>query len=602
MTKVQEFYKKREHHYKILSDKYSGLSRQLSIFRLLWFVLWFLSIWFVTRYDMLTVFITVILGLLGFIILVVYHNKVVAKKKSYELYLMLNSRELKALNHDVSDIDDGVEFIDENHFYTHDLDVFGSYSLFQYLNRCFSKQGKENLSERLKTGFTDKTEIEKEQEAIAELSTQAEWMQDFQVLGHLTQLEQHKKSSPIESLSNWAQRKGHFSHIMFKVGVIIIPLMSWLMLYFLITDHIQTIGFLMYLVIPLGFSGAYAKRINHNHNELGKQAAALQKWKDAFSIFENKNFTSRAIQELQNELKSEKETAGTAIKNLASLSQAFDTRLNLIGWVILNYFFSWDILQSIRLENWRMRYGKNVKIWFQSLAALEGLISLATLKHNHPKMVFPEIETDGFVFKAKNAAHPLIPSKGRVSNDIEFSELGNFTIVTGANMAGKSTYLRTVGANMILALCGAPVCSSEMRITPIQLFTSIRTKDSLAKNESYFYAELLRLQAIIDELKTGKKLFIILDEILKGTNSKDKEMGSKALVKQLIELKAAGIIATHDLQLGGLIKDFPKYINNRCFEVDINDDQLHFDYSLREGVSQNLNATFLMNKMGITGV
>ncbi len=602
MSTVEEFYKKREQHYKTLSDKYSSLSRQLSIFRLLWFVLWFLSIWFVTRYDMLAVFITVILGLIGFVILVVYHNKVAAKKKSYELYLMLNMRELKALNHDVSDIDNGAEFIDEDHFYTHDLDVFGSFSLFQYLNRCFSKQGKKNLAERLITGFTEKAKIEKVQEAIAELSAQPEWMQDFQVLGHLTQLEQHKKSSPIESLSNWAQRQGHFSHIMFKVGLIIIPLLSWFMLYLLLADQIQTMGFLMYLIVPLGFSGAYAKRINHNHNELGKQAAALQKWKDVFAVFEKKSFTSATIQELQNQLMSEKETAGTAIKNLASLSQAFDTRLNLIGWLILNYFFSWDILQSIRLENWRKRYGKNVKTWFQSLASLEGLISLATLKYNHPQMVFPEIETDGFVFKAKDAAHPLIPPKGRVSNDIDFSELGNFTIVTGANMAGKSTYLRTVGANMILALCGAPVCASEMKISPIQLFTSIRTKDSLAKNESYFYAELLRLQAIIDELKTGKRLFIILDEILKGTNSKDKEMGSKALVKQLIELKAAGIIATHDLQLGSLIKDFPQYISNRCFEVDINDDQLHFDYSLREGVSQNLNATFLMNKMGITGV
>ena len=602
MSAIQEFYKKREQHYKILADKYSGLSRRLSIIRLLWFILWFLSIWFVTRFDMYTVMTTIALGLIGFVILVVYHNKVVAKKKSYELYLMLNIRELKALRHDVSDIDNGEEFIDENHFYTHDLDVFGPFSLFQYINRCFSKQGKKNLAKRLSTGYTDKAIIEKEQEAIAELATQAEWMQDFQVFGHLTQLEQHKKSSPINSLIDWAQRQGYFSHFMFKVGVIIIPLLSWFMLFLLITNNIQSIGFLLYLIVPLGFSGAYAKRINHNHNELGKQAAALQKWKDAFAIFENKSFTSTTINELQNRLKSEKETAGTAIKNLASLSQAFDTRLNLIGWLILNYFFSWDILQSIRLENWRNRYGKNVNIWFQSLATLEGLISLATLKHNHHQMVFPEIETDGFVFKAKDAAHPLIPSKGRVSNDIDFSELGNFTIVTGANMAGKSTYLRTVGANMILALCGAPVCASEMKISPIQLFTSIRTKDSLAKNESYFYAELLRLQAIIDELKTGRRLFIILDEILKGTNSKDKEMGSKALVKQLIELKAVGIIATHDLQLGGLIKDFPQYINNRCFEVDIHDDKLDFDYKLREGVSQNLNATFLMGKMGITGV
>lgn len=167
-------------------------------------------------------------------------------------------------------------------------------------------------------------------------------------------------------------------------------------------------------------------------------------------------------------------------------------------------------------------------------------------------------------------------------------------------MAGKSTYLRTVGVNMILAMAGSAVCAKELKIKPIQLFTSIRTKDSLARNESYFYAELLRLQSIIEELKSGERLFIILDEILKGTNSKDKEMGSKALVAQLIGLKSVGLIATHDLQLGSLIKSFPESVQNRCFEVDIKEGQLHFDYKLREGISQNLNATFLMKQMGIT--
>ncbi|NOR86559.1 MAG: hypothetical protein GQ527_03015 [Bacteroidales bacterium] len=601
MSSIQEFYKKREQHYKILSDKYSGLSRQLSIFRLLWFILWFLSIWFVTRFDMTTVMITIALGLIGFIILVVYHNNVVAKKKSYELYLMLNSRELKALNHDVSDIDNGAEFIDENHFYTHDLDIFGSYSLFQYLNRCFSQQGKGKLANSLAHGLMKKQGINEQQEAIDELSGEAEWIQDFQVLGQLTQMDQHKKTAPIESLTKWAKREGYFSHMKFKIGIIVIPIMSVLVFFLLIAGSITATIFMLYLVVPLGFSAIYAKRINSNHMELGKQTEALQRWKDTFDLFEEKNFESSAIQNLQNQLKTEKETASFAIRNLATLSQAFDTRLNLIGWILLNYFFSWDILQSIRLEKWRKKYGKNIDIWFQSLATLESLISLATFKYNHPQMIFPEIVSDGFTFKARNAAHPLLSPKGRVSNDIDFSNFGNFTIVTGANMAGKSTYLRTVGANMILALCGAPVCASEMAITPIQLFTSIRTKDSLAKNESYFYAELLRLQAIIEELKSGTQLFIILDEILKGTNSKDKEMGSKALVAQLINLKAVGLIATHDLQLGNLIETFPSYIQNSCFEVDIHDDQLHFDYKLRDGVSQNLNATFLMNKMGITG-
>ena len=602
MSQIQNYYQKRVEHYKSFLEEYSKKNKQLSILRLLWFLAWGLSIWFATRFDMNIVLSTIFIGLIGFIVIVIIHNKVLAKKKSYKLYHQLNSIEVKALHHDYSEIEDGKEFIDESHYFSHDLDVFGPYSLFQYLNRCFSKQGKKKLAERLANGYSEKQDIEEQQEAIEELSKQAEWMQDFQVLGLLTQLNQHKKSLPIESLSKWAEREGYFSHIKFKIGVILIPILSWLVLFLLINGDIQATSFMLYLIIPLGFSAMYAKRINENHQELGKQTAALQRWKHVFSLFEKKRFNAQALQKLQKQLQSDDETAGGAITKLATLSQAFDTRLNLIGWFLLNYFFSWDILQSIRLENWRVKYGKNIHNWFQSLASLESLVSLATLKHNHPLMVFPQIQSEGFVFQAKNAAHPLIPFEGRVSNDIEFSNLGNFTIVTGANMAGKSTYLRTVGANMILALCGAPVCAAQMTISPIQLFTSIKTKDSLVKNESYFYAELLRLQAIIEELKKGKPLFIILDEILKGTNSKDKEMGSKALVKQLIELKATGIIATHDLQLGSLIHTFPDSIKNRCFEVDIHDDKLHFDYKLRKGISQNLNATFLMNKMGITGM
>ena len=602
MIDIKTYYQKRLNHYKSLAESYSKKNRNFSLLRVIWFFTWVVAIWLSTYYSMAIVTSAVFIGLIVFVILVVFHNKILAKKKSYEIYEKLNAQELKAIRHDYQDFEDGAEFIDEKHYYTHDLDVFGSFSLFQFINRSFSQLGRENFAQRLSFGFKSKAKIEEQQEAIEELSKHSEWMQDFQVLGHLTQSVKSKKQSSVEQLAAWAKRKGFFSRFIFKIAVVLIPLLSWTVFAFLLLGEIQASSFLLYLVVPIGFSGLYAARIIKNHNELSKQTEALQRWYSAFSLFENKTFESSAIKNLQSQLQSNEETAGQAIKKLASLSQAFDTRLNLIGWLLLNYFFSWDILQSIRLEKWRDKYGKNVKAWFDALAELESLISLAAFNYNHQEMVFPNIKEEGFVFNAKEAAHPLIPPKGRVSSDIEFSNSGSFTIVTGANMAGKSTYLRNVGANMILAYCGAPVCAKEMEITPIQLFTSIKTKDSLAKNESYFYAELLRLQSIIDELKKGERLFIILDEILKGTNSKDKEMGSKALVKQLIELKAVGIIATHDLQLGELIKEFPEHIKNRCFEVDIHNDQLHFDYRLRGGVSQNLNATFLMNKMGITGV
>lgn len=602
MAEILQFYQDKEQYFQILVEKYQKLSRQFSVFRLLWFTLWLAAIWFTTRYNLSVVIIISVFGLIGFVLLVVAHQKILAKKKTYELYLQLNQQEIKVLNHDFAILEDGQEFIDENHFYSHDLDVFGPFSLFQYLNRCFSPQGKGNLAKSLQFAMRGKKAIEEQQEAVLELTEHPEWIQEFQVLGQQTKTEKKGKISTIELLGNWAIKDGSFKSFLYKILVILIPISSWIVFVLLLLGQFSATGFLLYMLIPLGFSGMYARKINENHMELGKQSDLFQKWKDVFDLFETKTFHSVALQSLQNELKTNEESAATAINKLAKISQAFDTRLNLIGWFLLNYFFSWDIMQSIRLEAWREKYGHHVNNWFETLAKVETLISFATLKFNRPNMVFPEISEEKFVFQAQDAGHVLLKEEGRVDNPIEFSGLQDFNIVTGANMAGKSTYLRTVGSNMILALAGAPVCAKEMKISPIQLYTSIRTKDSLAKNESYFYAELLRLQHIIEELKKGEPLFIILDEILKGTNSKDKEMGSKALVAQLIELNAVGLIATHDLQLGSLIDIYPDYIKNKCFEVDIHDGQLQFDYKLREGISKNLNATFLMKKMGITGV
>ena len=186
-----------------------------------------------------------------------------------------------------------------------------------------------------------------------------------------------------------------------------------------------------------------------------------------------------------------------------------------------------------------------------------------------------------------------------VRNDIDMVKRPFFIIVTGANMAGKSTYLRTVGINYLLACIGAPVCARQMEICPARLITSLRTSDSLNDNESYFFAELKRLKLIIDKLQAGEELFIILDEILKGTNSMDKQKGSFALIKQFMTLQANGIIATHDLLLGTLIDLFPDDIRNYRFDADITDNELTFSYRLRPGIAQNMNACFLMKKMGI---
>ena len=302
---------------------------------------------------------------------------------------------------------------------------------------------------------------------------------------------------------------------------------------------------------------------------------------------------------LKKEFESHGKKASEVLGMLAKELDRLDLRNNLILYALLEGSLFWQLRQMLRIERWKEEYGTHLLQWLEALGRLDALCALGTFAFNHKEYTYPIITDQPFVFRAKDMGHPLMPRKQCVVNDVEIPQRPYFLIITGANMAGKSTYLRTIGCNYILACIGAPVCCSSLEIYPAHLMTSLRTSDSLAHNESYFFAELKRLQQILERLKNGEEMFIILDEILKGTNSMDKQKGSFALVKQLLQLKTNGIIATHDLLLGDLIQHFPDEISNYCFEADIQNDELTFSYKLREGIAQNMNACFLMQKMGI---
>jgi len=276
-----------------------------------------------------------------------------------------------------------------------------------------------------------------------------------------------------------------------------------------------------------------------------------------------------------------------------------DANLNIIAAVVLNGLFLFNLHLLAAVEKWKARYGNDIPRWFAIMGEFDALSSLANFACNNPQYIYPEEAKDDYLMDAADLGHPLIPISECVTNSITISGWNQFCIITGANMSGKSTFLRTVGTNYILAMIGAPVFASKFRFFPIRLHSSIRTSDSLSRKESFFYAELKRLKGIISELESGQRTFILLDEILKGTNSKDKQAGSIALLEQLIKYESVGLIATHDLILGDLIKSYPKNISNLCFEIQIVNDEMSIDYKLQDGVCQNLNATFLMKKMGI---
>jgi len=267
-------------------------------------------------------------------------------------------------------------------------------------------------------------------------------------------------------------------------------------------------------------------------------------------------------------------------------------------YLVLNTFLAFDLIVIIRLEKWKERNKDKLVDWFQILDEFDSLNSLANFAWANPEYVFPEISANEMFFEAQEISHPLMPKQQRVANSIIF-DTTKFVILTGANMSGKSTFLRTIGINMIFAFMGMPVSAKSLKLSMLKLMTSMKVADSLVENTSYFLAELKRLQSIMAELQKEEKVFILLDEILKGTNSADKLEGSIKLVRKFLSLHCLGIIATHDIELAKLENEYPDPVCNMSFESDISKSELIFDYKIRLGPAKTKNAALLMQRMGI---
>jgi hypothetical protein len=573
----------------IRNSRYFSVGRFSSFFLIISFVITAISLdelWWAPVLMMLTIFI----------LLVILHEKLGRKQKFNEACIKALEHELEAAKGQYTSFDGGVEFDNPAHQYSTDLDIFGDHSVFQALNRTATISGKQMLANWLREPLMNKLEIIARQGAVKELAGLPEWRIHLQAHGMVAQ----EEKKDLENLLEWLSVKPMFNAGFFKVARILIPLASFIMVTILATDFISMQLFLIYLILPLSITGYYTKRINHRHMMLSKKVELLSLYAIRFRMIESGVFTSEFMKGLSGKLKSGNQLASSVIKHLGRITSSLDTRLNLLAGFILNIFLLWDVRQMMLLEQWQVMHKQNLPIWFEALSQTEAIASMSGFSAANPGFVFPEIGTDIFQIKANEAGHPLIPKEQRIDNDIQLTNKGHFNIVTGANMAGKSTYLRTIGVNMVLALSGAPVCAKAFICYPAPVFTSLRTTDSLSTNQSYFYAELMKLKELIDRLGRGEQLFILLDEILKGTNSVDKQAGSKALLSQLIGLKAAGFIATHDLELGSLEKTFPDEVINYHFEAEIAGDELHFDYKLKPGIARNMNATFLMQRMGIT--
>ena len=532
-----------------------------------------------------------------FLFLLKYHALHSANKDFLENLKLLNTNEASALKGDFSMFYEGNVFIEKDHDFTYDSDIFGPSSLYQYLCRTCTGYGSKVLAGWLSDPYSVVSELKERQVAIKELSEKDHWRKKFLATGMKNNLDR----SHIEGLSRWLSEESTEKKSLYrKIIIWLLPVCNVLSLGLVIVGLLNYIVFIFFFFLSLFIVGMDLRKTSAIHQDLSGRFSFLGSLGDLLELINNESFEAPLINSMKKGVLADEKSAVIALRELGGIIRAFDSRLNIIVGFVLNGLFLWDQHCKRRLEKWKKTYREQFPLWLDMVGQIDAFISLGNFSYNNRDYTFPIISSDRkYLFRAVQSGHPLIKGEDRVCNDFTLDMKGRICIVTGANMAGKSTFLRSLAINFILAMTGAPVCAEELEFLPVKLFTSMRTTDSLSSNESYFYAELKRLRILKEKLQEDKNVFFFLDEILKGTNSEDKSLGSKIFIDKLIELGGSGLIATHDLSLGALEAKYPDRIINKCIEVEIDGEIIHFDYILRDGVASKKNAVLLMKQMGI---
>lgn len=594
MIKKVKFFRLRALSYDQKIIELTSKFNAFSFYRIVTFSVFFVGAILCIKYGMvLLLSIAVVLFILVFGLLVNYHNKIAKNKKISQLLSQINNEEIKRLNHDFDGIYDGNEFVDEHHPYAVDLDIFGRSSLFQLINRTGTVDGAQLLKSWLVKASSKKI-IELRQKAISELSPMIEWRQKLQAFGSFSSSSKENEQAFYTWLKgeDLIRRALFFRIIPYAIIVFFFSLLGGV-----VFGNLSQ-GFLLLPVIISGYFLYKIKDYSRATYDLTLTGVnMLESVENIIQLIENKKFENAYLINFQQALRPKDLVASQKIKELRKIFELLSLRGNQI-YMILNIVFLVDFILLAKVEKWRANYKDEIEDWFASIAEFEALSSVAAFAFANEDFVFPEILEKDFVIQGTNLGHPLMPDEQRINNDFTLEGRGRSCIITGSNMAGKSTFLRTVGINAVLAFLGAPVCADSFQISKFQVFTSMRTKDNLEENISSFYAELLRLKMLLEQIKECKSVFFLLDEILKGTNSVDRHIGAESLILQLNNQDAFGLVSTHDLELGKLCEK-NNQITNYNFSSKIDGEEIIFDYKLRTGICQSTNASQLMAKMGI---
>lgn len=590
-------YLNRKKHYDNLLKKQNGSIGFIGLLRLIVFAsgLGFTIFFYMKTTYYLSLFV-LITTIFTFISLAIRHNKINHNKIRCSVLCKINENSIKRLDNNWNDFpDSGDDFIDEDHGYSKDLDIFGENSLFQWINTCITYLGRQKLKDALSKPKYSIEEINKRQDAIKELAENIGWTQRFAAEAILSENKNHNP----EELFDWAKDKNKFflkPLVIIVIRIIPIITLSLLVSSFVFTNVSYRI-FLIAVVLNIILLAIGYKEVSKNLDTVYKYKDTIFIYNNLLKHIEKKNFKSEYLIKLKEKLVNKAGMkASFQIKKLVNLVNLVSDRKN-IYYLPINILLLWDYQCLINLQRFKKDSGSDLKTWLDVIGEMEALNSLSTISYEHSDWAMPKFQAGSPIFNAKNMGHPLL-GNNRVYNDIHIEKSQNVLLITGSNMSGKSTLLRTTGINLVLSYAGAPVCAQSFSCSIMDIYTCMRTSDNLEKNISSFYAELLRIKKLVTATESKTPIFFLLDEIFKGTNSIDRHTGAKILVAKLSNENALGFVSTHDLELGDIEKT-NKRVKNYHLKEYYKDDKLYFDYKLRTGVSTTRNALYLMKMAGL---
>lgn len=588
---MENIYHTLQQQYQKQYQTWNRLFNAMGIFRLLVAIIFIVMLYKSITLQTMPYVWSMIACVVLFLILIKVQDYLLLKKNLLQLLASINEDEISFLKGDKIPFKTGEKYLTMNHAYAYDIDIFGTHSLYQYLNRTATYIGEKTLANRL-LSILSHQDIVSHQKAIQELSQKINFRQRLKAIASLHQ----DKEDSYDKFLLWAKNPNQSISLIIRLLSLIMPIILSAFIVFYIVGDISFVWITSIFILNLIIISTQMKKIKAELVGGEKIYKIIKNYSRIFKVIEEEKFDTPVLKELQSQLMYKKSSANKKINTLSHLFLSLESINNAVGAMLFNGIGLYHLHILCSLAKWKHRYVKDIPQWLTIIGEMETLSSFANFAYNNPQYVFPNINQN-YEIEFKQIAHPLIPHRKRVGNDVSFVD-HRFILVTGSNMSGKTTFLRTLGVNIVLANIGAPVCALQANVHPLKVWVSMRQADSLYEGESYFFAEVKRLKTIVQALQ-NERCFVLLDEILKGTNSEDKHAGTIGIIKKIIATNAIGSIATHDLQICNMQKELPNILVNKCFEVNIDNDKLICDYQLKEGICTSKSATFLMKQMEI---